>query len=146
MHGSRCSYQKGRTVFRQDERYCLHGKGPFPDYDWDVEGPVLPAALAAIDLSRVSFLRVEREHPLLSRENAGITDEDRRILGRFLLDYGDDSAFLTSYLGGLHTFFYGALNSLPKVLYPLFSRVEDYSIYPREHFLIDSMDVISWDL
>lgn len=121
-------------------------EGQFPDYDWDVEEPVLPAALAAIDWSRVSFLCVEREHPLLSRENAGITDEDRRILGRFLSDHGDDSALITSYLGGHHTFFYGAPNSLSKVLYPLFSRVEDYSIYPMENFLADAPVVSSYGM
>jgi len=56
------------------------------------------------------------------------------------------SALITSYLGSHHTFFYGAPNSLPRDLYPLFSRVEDYSIYLIEHFLADAPVVSSYGM
>lgn len=121
-------------------------EGQFPDYDWDCEEPVILAALAGIDWNRVHFLCVEREHPLLSRENTDITDGQREAIGQFLTAHGDDSALITSYLGGHHTFFYGAPNSFPKVLFPLFSRVEDYSIYPMEHFLADAPVVTSYEI
>jgi hypothetical protein len=68
------------------------------------------------------------------------------VLASFLRRYGDDSTLTTSYLDCLHAFFYGAPNSLPNVLFPLFSRVEDYSIYPTEHFIGVPGDTVCWTM
>lgn len=118
----------------------------FPDYDWAWEEGELENALFRIDWNRIGFVWVEREHPLLSEKNGSIPDEERAVLSQFLRKYGGDTKLSTSYLDGHHTFFYGAPNSLPKVLLPLFSRVEDLSIYPTEHFIGVDTGIVNWKM
>jgi hypothetical protein len=121
-------------------------EGQFPDYDWDWEENDLCAVLGNVDWNRVRFICVERERPLLSPLNRSVTAQERKLLGEFLCTYGSDSTLTTSYLDGHHAFFYGAPNSLPKILFPLFSRVEDLTIYPMEHFLGDFPPVTRLDI
>jgi hypothetical protein len=118
----------------------------FPDYDWAWEEKDLQEALSAVEWRKLEVLCVEREHPLLSPKNAAIEKEERELIGQFLCKYCRDSTLTTSYLAGNHAFFYGAPNSLPKILYPLLSRVEDLSIYPTEHFTCLSPDVVRWEM
>jgi hypothetical protein len=118
----------------------------FPDYDWKWEEKDLCTALCEVDWRRVRFICIEREHPLLSEENLAVSVRERELIGQFLCNYGGDSVLATSYLAGHHAFFYGAPNSLPKVLYPLFCRVEDVSIYPTKHFLGVSTEIVSWGM
>ncbi|MCX6696845.1 MAG: hypothetical protein NTV84_04665 [Methanoregula sp.] len=121
-------------------------EGQFPDYDWDWEEKDLCAVLGNVDWTRVQFICVEREHSLLSPLNRFVTAQERELLGEFLRKYGGDSTLTTSYLDGHHAFFYGAPNSLPKILLPLFSRIEDLTIYPMEHFLGDFPFVTCLDM
>lgn len=118
----------------------------FPDYDWSAEEKDLRAALGRVDWNRIQFIFLELERSLLSPENAVIPPEDKQSIGEFLRKHGADSTLTTSFLAGHHAFFYGAVNSLPKILYPLFSRVEDYTIYPVEHFIGNSANIINWDI
>jgi hypothetical protein len=121
-------------------------KAQFPDYDWAWEEKDLSEALCRVDWSRIGFLWVERERSLLSPENTDLREGERELLSRFLAKYGGDSTLSTSYLAGHHAFFYGAPNSLSKILLPLFSRIEDVSIYPTEHFIGISPGIIRWDM
>jgi|WetSurMetagenome_2_1015567.scaffolds.fasta_scaffold35839_2 hypothetical protein len=118
----------------------------FPDYDWKWEENELSDALCRTDWGRIAFLCVQREYPLLSPENPGVPAGRRELIGHFLARYGGDSTLATSFLTGHHAFFYGAPNSLPKILFPLFSRVEDVSIYPTEHFIGVSADTVTWTM
>ena len=52
-------------------------------------------------------------------------------MDQFLKHYGHEGYSGTSYLRSHHTFFFGASNSLPETLWPLFKSVEDLSIYPE---------------
>ncbi len=121
-------------------------EGQFLDYDWDWEEKDLCSALGNVDWSRIRFVCVEREHPLLSPLNRSVTAQERKLLGEFLRKYGGDSTLTTSYLDGHHAFFYGAPNSLPEILFSLFSRVEDLTIYPMDHFLGDFPAVARRDM
>jgi hypothetical protein len=118
-------------------------EGQFPDYDWEWDEDIVYRALCALDWKRVRFICTEREHPLLSPKNGSVPAGERKRIARFLGRYGGNHALTTSYLAGHHAFFYGAPNSLPNVLFPLFSRVEDFTIYPMDHFLVDAPPVTS---
>lgn len=118
----------------------------FPDYDWPGEEKELLAALARVDWNKIQFVFLEPERSLLSPENAAIPPAEQQRLAAFLRKYGGDSALTTSYLTGHHAFFYGAVNSLPKILFPLFGRVEDCTIYPVEHFVGVSAEIVKWDM
>lgn len=118
----------------------------FPDYDWKWEERILSEALCRTDWAKIAFICVQREYPLLSQENTCIQAGDRERIGLFLARFGGDSTLATSFLLGHHVFFYGAPNSLPKILLPLFSRVEDVSIYPTEHFVGVSTDTVIWTM
>jgi hypothetical protein len=118
----------------------------FPDYDWKWEENELAGALCRTEWGRIAFLCVQREYPLLSPENPGVPAGQRELIGQFLARYGGNSTLATSFLSGHHAFFYGAPNSLPKILFPLFSRVEDVSIYPTEHFIGVSADTVTWTM
>jgi hypothetical protein len=118
----------------------------FPDYDWSCEEEEVYESLCTVDWNRIRLVCGERERPLLSPENSFITDRERDLIRPFCAKYGGDSTLTTSYLAGHHAFFYGAPNSLPRVLFPLFSRVEDVSIYPTEHFIGVSTDVVDWTM
>lgn len=86
-------------------------------------------------------------------DGAPVTDlpplsaEQRTALERLLETYtlegceGDTSVLL-----GTHAFFYGAPNSLPPILLPLFKRVEDFTIYPEDTFIDITTDIIDYDL
>lgn len=120
-------------------------EGQFLDYNWDWEEKDLCAALGTVDWSRIQFVCVEREPPL-SRLNRSVTAQERELFAGFLRKYGGDSTLTTSYLDGHHAFFYGAPNSLPEILFPHFSRVEDFTIYPMEYFLGDFPSVSRRDM
>jgi hypothetical protein len=118
----------------------------FPDYDWAWEERNLQEALRRVDWGKLTVICVEREHPLLSPVNACMRGREREMIRQFLSRHGGDSTRTTSYLAGHHAFFYGAPNSLPKILFPLLSRVEDLSIYPTEHLIDVSADTVRWDM
>jgi hypothetical protein len=118
----------------------------FPAYDWSCDEKEVYDSLCNVDWSRFAFICVEREHPLLSDKNLFVNGDEREILREFFGKYSGDSTLNTSYLAGHHAFFYGAPNSLPKILYPLFSRLEDLSIYPTEHFIGVSTEIVNWTM
>lgn len=107
----------------------------FPVYDWQPEEESVLNSLCQVDWGRFRFVSVFLEHPLLSDGSCHVTSGERDLIRTFLSKYSGDLTLTTSFLFGHHVFFYGAPNSVPRVLYPLFSRVEDLSIYPTEQFL-----------
>ena len=66
-----------------------------------------------------------------------------RFLNRYALK-GCEGA--TSFLCGRHAFFYGAPNAVPAVLLPLFTRVEDFTVYPDEHYTGITSQIIDYEM
>jgi hypothetical protein len=119
----------------------------FPDVDFRGEEDHLRRALASLDWKKIEFVYLDEETPLLSPENRSLSDDEKRRIEHLLTAYRDDGIKgFTSYLMGHHAFFYGAPNSLPAILLPLFKRVEDLSTYDTEKITGVSGDVIAYDI
>jgi len=101
----------------------------FPDVDFSTERESLRAALVSLDWDRIELVCLEVEQPLLSDANRRLTAEQKDDVRRLLEKYRHTGYSGTSYLGSCHTFFYGAPNALPEILWPLFKRFEDLSVY-----------------
>ncbi len=102
----------------------------FPDIDLSKEADCFLRTLRSLDWKKLELVYLEEEKPLLSPDNMALDDEKKNRLDHFLKRHGHEGYSGTSYLLGHHTFFFGAPNSLPEILWPLFKRVEDLSIYP----------------
>lgn len=102
----------------------------FPDIDLSDEAEIFGRNLGAVDWKKLELVYLEEEKPLLSPGNDTLSDDEKSRIQIFLSRHAHDGYSGTSYLLGHHTFFYGAPNSLPEILWPLFKRVEDLSIYP----------------
>ena len=84
------------------------------------------------------------------------TDEQERLVAslgereamiRFVrAQQGSSGAGTTEFLLGHHSFFYGAPNALARVLLPLFKRIEDFSVYPRESQVGLPADILDYDI
>lgn len=103
----------------------------FPDVDLSKETDHFRRTLRSLDWENLELVYLDEEKPLLSPHNKTLNDEDKTRLDKFLKRCGHEGYSGTSYLLGHHTFFFGAPNSLPEILWPLFKRVEDLSIYPE---------------
>ena len=103
----------------------------FPCVDLSKETEYFRRTLTSLDWKKIELVYLEEEKPLLSPDNKTLGDEEKTRLDNFLKRYGHEGYSGTSYLLGHHTFFFGAPNSLPEILWPLFKRVEDLSIYPE---------------
>ncbi len=57
-----------------------------------------------------------------------------------------EGAGTTEFLLGHHTFFYGAPNALARVLLPLFKRIEDFTVYPKEVQVGLPADILDYDI
>jgi hypothetical protein len=95
--------------------------------------------LTALDWSKLELVYLEEEKPLLSPDNQTLNAEEKGRLSEFLKRYANEGYSGTSYLEGHHTFFFGAPNSLPELLWPLFKRIEDLSIYPEKPSGVDEL-------
>jgi hypothetical protein len=104
----------------------------FPYDDLSQEIDYFRRALTSLDWNNLELVYLEEEKPLLSPDNKALSTEEKNRLDDFLKRYGHEGYSGTSYLLGHHTFFFGAPNSLPELLWPLFKRVEDLSIYPEQ--------------
>jgi hypothetical protein len=103
----------------------------FPDVDLSKEIDCFRRTLTALDWKKLELVYLEEEKPLLSNDNKTLNDKEKTRITNFLKRYGHEGYSGTSYLLGHHTFFFGAPNSLPEILWSLFKRVEDLSIYPE---------------
>jgi hypothetical protein len=113
--------------------------------DFTPERGDLVAALASIDWRRCGLVAVQRDFPVLAHPQ--LIAEERDALRSFLRRQQDAAgAGTTEFLLGHHAFFYGAPNALARVLLPLFKRIEDFSVYPRESQVGLPADIIDYDI
>jgi len=104
----------------------------FPDVDFSQEEPLYRQTLSGLNWRNIELVYLQEEQPLLSPRNKTLSDEEKKSIERLLTKYMHDGYAGTSYLLGHHAFFFGAPNSLPEILWPLFNRVEDFSIYAKK--------------
>ncbi len=107
-------------------------KEQFPDIDFSQDEEQLRLALTQLDWKNIELVYLEEEMPLLAPENDTFNEEEKGRIEALLNKYTHAGYAGTSYLLGHHTFFFGAPNALPELLWPLFRRIEDLSIYTGE--------------
>ena len=118
-----------------------------PDVDFAPDEKLFRESLRKVDWSRIELVRLHTDVSILSEENGSLDREQKRIVERFLNRYalkGCEGA--TSFLCGRHAFFYGAPNAVPAVLLPLFTRVEDFTVYPDEHYTGITSQIIDYEM
>jgi len=101
----------------------------FPDTDFSWDEDHFRQTLSRLDWRNIELVYLVEEQPLLSPANKTLSDREKKSIKRLLAKYAHEGYAGTSYLLGHHAFFFGAPNSLPEILWPLFNRVEDFSIY-----------------
>ena len=123
-------------------KYQLLAKGAFEEVmdieeqeltciDFSKDRNQLISALGSVNWQNSALLGAQRDFPLL--DHPQLSNLERSNLIQFLEHHDPHTeAGTTEFLLGHHTFFYGAPNALPRLLLPLFKRVEDFTIYPRE--------------
>ena len=105
----------------------------------------LIAALSSLDWRRAGLLAAGRDFPVIAHPQ--LLPAERGQLRDFLRRQHDgQGAGTTEFLLGHHSFFYGAPNALARVLLPLFKRIEDFSIYPREAQVGLPADLLDYDI
>lgn len=105
----------------------------------------LLAALASLDWRRAGLVAAARDFPVIAHPQLSV--EERGELRTFLKRQQQASgAGTTEFLLGHHSFFYGAPNALARVLLPLFKRIEDFSVYPRESQVGLPADLLDYDI
>ncbi|MEI6154201.1 MAG: hypothetical protein WCQ90_08955 [Deltaproteobacteria bacterium] len=109
------------------EQFIMAEKEQFPDFDFTPEEETIRRNLTNLDWNKIELVYLEIEKPLMSLDNKTLNDNEKRQIDRLLNKYKQEGYSGTSYLLGHHTFFFGAPNSLPRILWPLFNRVEDFS-------------------
>ena len=113
--------------------------------DFSAERIALTEVLALIDWRKAGLLAVQRDFPVTA--HPGLTPEERQAVRFFLQrQQRQDSAGTTEFLLGHHSFFYGAPNALAQVLLPLFKRVEDFTVYPKESLRGLPAEIIDYDI
>ena len=113
--------------------------------DFSAERQMLIAALAEIDWRRCGLLAVQRDFPVIAHPE--LLPSEREQLRQFVHRHQPaEGAGTTEFLLGHHSFFYGAPNALARVLLPLFKRIEDFSVYPRESQRGLPADLIDYDI
>lgn len=113
--------------------------------DFAPEREALIAALEEIDWRRAGLLAVQRDFPVLA--HPALTPQERDTLRDFLhRQQEQEGAGTTEFLLGHHSFFYGAPNALARVLLPLFKRIEDFTVYPRESQVGLPADILDYDI
>lgn len=111
--------------------------------DFAPEREALIGALEEIDWRRAGLLAVQRDFPVLA--HPGLSPQERDTLRDFL-HRQQEGAGTTEFLLGHHSFFYGAPNALARVLLPLFKRIEDFTVYPRESQVGLPADILDYDI
>jgi len=101
----------------------------FPDTDFSQDEDHYRQTLSRLDWRNIELVYLVEEQPLLSPANKTLSGGEKKSIQRLLAKYTHEGYAGTSYLLGHHAFFFGAPNSLPEILWPLFNRVEDFSIY-----------------
>jgi len=113
--------------------------------DFTPERDALIAALSGLDWRRSGLVAAARDFPVVAHPD--LSPMERQQLRDFLhRQQQAEGAGTTEFLLGHHSFFYGAPNALARVLLPLFKRIEDFSVYPRESQVGLPADLIDYDI
>jgi hypothetical protein len=113
--------------------------------DFGPERRALIAALASLDWRRAGLVAAGRDFPVIAHPQ--LSPGERQQLRGFLQRQQEaEGAGTTEFLLGHHSFFYGAPNALARVLLPLFKRIEDFSVYPRESQVGLPADLLDYDI
>lgn len=112
--------------------------------DFSADCAQLTAALASVDWHQGGLVAVQRDFPLPAHPQ--LQPSERQQVRRFLRQQQPDGASTTDFLLGHHTFFYGAPNALPRVLLPLFKRLEDFTLDPRDRLRGLPADMLEYDI
>lgn len=113
--------------------------------DFAPERQSLIEALSSLDWRRAGLVAAGRDFPVIAHPQ--LSPEEREQLRGFLQRQQEAAgAGTTEFLLGHHSFFYGAPNALARVLLPLFKRIEDFSVYPRESQVGLPADLLDYDI
>jgi hypothetical protein len=113
--------------------------------DFGPERVDLMAALGSYDWRQSGLIAAARDFSVMAHPS--LSPAERQRLGDFLRAQQQASgAGTTEFLLGHHAFFYGAPNALARVLLPLFKRIEDFSVYPRDSQVGLPADILDYDI
>ena len=113
--------------------------------DFAPERQALITALSSLDWRRAGLVAAGRDFAVIAHPQ--LSPDERQQLRAFLHRQQQTAgAGTTEFLLGHHSFFYGAPNALARVLLPLFKRIEDFSVYPRESQVGLPADLLDYDI
>ncbi len=113
--------------------------------DFAPERQTLITALSSLDWRRAGLVAAGRDFAVIAHPQ--LSPDERQQLRAFLHRQQQTAgAGTTEFLLGHHSFFYGAPNALARVLLPLFKRIEDFSVYPRESQVGLPADLLDYDI
>jgi len=120
----------------------------FPDGDMSSDEDDLRKALSLLDWRNIELIYLDVDYPILSDANRSLSRQEKEEISRLIRAFSHEDYSGTSFLEGHHTFFYGAPNSLPEILWPLFKRVEDLSVYTRgtEKIIEQTGEVVRYNI
>jgi len=138
--------QKWKLLQRRDvEQVMAIEERQLTCVDFAPERDDLIAALTSLDWRMSGLIAADRDFPVIAHPT--LTPAEREALLRFLrAQQQAKGAGTTEFLLGHHAFFYGAPNALARVLLPLFKRIEDFSVYPRESQVGLPADILEYDI
>lgn len=138
--------QKWKLLQRRDvEQVMAIEEQQLTCVDFTRERADLISALASLDWRKIGLIAATRDFPVIAHPS--LDPREREAMIRFLRARQEAStAGTTEFLLGHHAFFYGAPNALARVLLPLFKRIEDFSVYPRESQVGLPADIIDYDI
>ena len=138
--------QKWKLLQRRDvEQVMAIEEQQLTCVDFAPERADLIAALASLDWRKSGLIAATRDFPVIAHPS--LSPSEREALIQFLrAQQAASGAGTTEFLLGHHSFFYGAPNALARVLLPLFKRIEDFSVYPRESQVGLPADILDYDI
>jgi hypothetical protein len=138
--------QKWKLLQRRDvEQVMAIEEQQLTCVDFAPERQQLMAALASLDWRRAGLVAASRDFPVVAHPQLSPTEREQ-LRGFLHRQQQAEGAGTTEFLLGHHSFFYGAPNALARVLLPLFKRIEDFSVYPRESQLGLPADLLDYDI
>ena len=143
-------HDDARTKWRLLQRHCIQDAMAIEErqltcVDFSNERQSLIQTLSRIDWRKAGLIAAQRDFPVMA--HPGLTAEERVTMRHFLnANDRESGAGTTEFLLGHHSFFYGAPNALARVLLPLFKRVEDFTVYPKESLRGLPAEIIDYDI
>ena len=143
-------HDDARTKWRLLQRHCIEDVMAIEEQqlecvDFRLERKALIQTLSRVDWRKAGLIAAQRDFPVMA--HPALTAEERITMRQFLNHCAcEEEAGTTEFLLGHHSFFYGAPNALARVLLPLFKRVEDFTIYPKESLRGLPAEIIDYDI